>query len=163
MLSDELPASRGQPRSPSEVVERVWRATRSKGGDRDGAANLEVVLLTVSAAGSTQNWHGPGQGYRLHFSCWGRERATASQCARPVARSKKRNRGGAGFIFEFLSVISARRRPICTSRCMQPTDMIRNSCPSGTFPPFPRLPTHFPLGPLPSYPDYALLCQYITY
>ena len=55
MLSDELPASRGQPRSPSEVVERVWRATRSKGGDRDGAANLEVVLLTVSAAGSPQN------------------------------------------------------------------------------------------------------------
>ena len=43
---------------------------------------------------------------------------------------------------------------------MQPTDIIRNSCPSGTFPPFPRLPTHLPLGPLPSLPDYALLGQY---
>ena len=67
MLSDVQPASRGQPRSPSEVVERVWRATRSKGGDRDGAANLEVVLLAVSAAGGPQIWHGAGQGYGLYF------------------------------------------------------------------------------------------------
>ena len=65
LTSDELPASRGQPRSPSEVVERVWRATRSKGGDRDGAANLEVVLLTVSAAGSPQNW--PGRTSATHL------------------------------------------------------------------------------------------------
>ena len=61
MRSDVQPTSRGQPRSPSEVVERVWRATRSKGGDRDGAANLEVVLLTVSAAGSPQNRQGRRQ------------------------------------------------------------------------------------------------------
>ena len=114
MLSDELPASRGQPRSPSEVVERVWRATRSKGGDRDGAANLEVVLLTVSAAGSPQIWQGAGQGYGLYFSGGGRERATASRYARGPFTFFFSLRGGAGFIFEFLANISARRRPICS-------------------------------------------------
>ena len=125
MLSDELPASRGQPRSPSEVVERVWRATRSKGGDRDGAANLEVVLLTVSAAGSPQNWHGPGQGYGLHFSCWGRERATASQCAKGPCTAIFT--GGAGFILDFFDIFSARRGPNYTRSCMQHEDMMWNS------------------------------------
>ena len=35
MLSDELPASRGQPRTPAEVLQRVWWAGDGKGGDRD--------------------------------------------------------------------------------------------------------------------------------
>ncbi|CAH0372682.1 unnamed protein product, partial [Pelagomonas calceolata] len=109
--------------------------------------DFEVVLLTVSAAGSPQNWHGPGQGYGLHFSCWGRERATASQCARGPCTFFFSLRGGAGFIFEFLSDISARRRPICTPRCMQPGDIIRNSCPSGTSPHSPVFPPICPMSP----------------
>ena len=68
MMSNVQPASRGQPHSPSDVVERVWWAARILGCDRDGAANFEVVLLAVSAAGGPKFWHGPGQGDGLYFS-----------------------------------------------------------------------------------------------
>ena len=143
MLSDELPASRGQPRTPAEVLQRVWWAGDGKGGDRDRPQAVSQVRAPRHAPWTQRAAPKLGTDVPQHPQKTARTLVRLLRASEALWASCTRlehKAGGAGFIFEFLANISARRRPICTSRCMQPGDIIRNSCPSGTFPHSPVFP-----------------------
>lgn len=166
IMSDGRRASRGQPRTPAEVLQRVWWAGDGKGGDRDRPQAVSQVRAprhapwTQRAApklGTDVPQH-PQKTARTLVRLLRASEALWASCTRLELRTRR-----SGFFFwvlsDYLRAAPSKLHPALHAA----HGYHKEQLPQRDLPSIPPSSLSFASPVFPIHPDLALLCQYITY